>query len=158
MEELEIRKITELSKDNLNKMAKWIYDWWGKNEALTLEQMRIFLKSGLQENRIPQTYGAFIGNDIVGMYQFLYEDLFVRPDIYPWLANVYVDNQYRNKGICRKLMESVRENAKQNISFKELWLYTKHTNLYEKFGWEYVCDIDTYNEEQRIQRLYKMEL
>lgn len=158
MGELEIRRITELNQDNLNKMAEWIYDWWGKNEALTLEQMKIFLKSSMQENRISQTYGAFIGNDIVGMYQFLYEDLFVRPDIYPWLANVYVDERYRNKGICRKLMESVRENAKQNISFNELWLYTKHTNLYEKFGWEYVCDIDTYNEEQRMQRLYKMKL
>ena len=36
-----------------------------------------------------------------------------------------------------------------------MWLYTKHINLYEKFGWKYVSDIDTYNKEQKIQRLYK---
>ena len=92
------------------------------------------------------------------MYQFLYEDLFVRPDIYPWLSNVYVDERYRNNGIGRKLMESVKENARNNINSDELYFYSKHINLYEKFGWKYISDIDTCNEEQRIQRLYKLEL
>ena len=78
------------------------------------------------------------------MYQFTYEDLFVRPDIYPWLANVYVDEQYRNTGICRKLMESVKENALNNINSNELYLYTKHIN--------------TCIEEQRSQKLYKLKL
>lgn len=55
-------------------------------------------------------------------------------------------------------MESVKENARNNINSNELWLYTKHINLYEKFGWKYVSDIDTYNQEQKIQRLYKLEL
>lgn len=95
---------------------------------------------------------------LFGMYQFTYEDLFVRPDIYPWLANVYVDEQYRGNGICRKMLESVKENAKQNTEFNELWLYTRHIDLYDKFGWEYVCNIDTCIEEQRSQRLYKLEL
>lgn len=95
---------------------------------------------------------------LFGMYQFTYEDLFVRPDIYPWLANVYVDEEYRGSGVCRKMLESVKENAKQNTEFDELWLYTKHIDLYDKFGWEYVGNIDICVEEQRMQRLYKLEL
>lgn len=158
MEEVEIKKITEIDEDNLNRMTEWMYEWWGKEEMLTFEQVKSFVKHSMQEDRLPQTYGAFIKNNIVGMYQFSYEDLIARPDIYPWLANVYVDEEYRNKGIGRKLMESVRENAKHNVGFDELWLYTKHINLYEKFGCEYVCDIDTFNKEQRIQRLYKIKL
>ncbi len=55
-------------------------------------------------------------------------------------------------------MESVKENAQNYISSNELWLYTKHIGLYEKFGWKYVSDIDTYSKEQKIQRLYKLEL
>jgi len=158
MEEIKIKKITEIDESNLNKMTEWMYEWWGKAEMHSFDEVKSFVTYSLQENRLPQTYGAFINNEIVGMYQFSYEDLFVRPDIYPWLANVYVDKKYRENGICRKLMESVEENARKNIKTNELWLYTKHIDLYEKFGFKYICDIDTYNKEQRIQRLYKLEL
>ena len=149
MEEVEIKKITEIDEDNLNRMTEWMYEWWGKEETLTFEQVKSFVKHSMQEDRLPQTYGAFIKKNI---------DLTARPDIYPWLANVYVDTQHRNKGICRKLLESVKENAKGNVNFNELWLYTKHIDLYEKFGWKYIKDIQTYNREQEIQRLYKLEL
>lgn len=91
MEEIEIKKVTEINENNLNKVTEWMYKWWGKDEMHTFEEIKNFVKHSLQENRLPQTYGAFINNEIVGMYQFSYEDLFVRPDIYPWLANVYVD-------------------------------------------------------------------
>lgn len=114
MEEIEIKKITEINENNLNKITEWMYEWWGKDEMHTF--------------------------------------------IYPWLANVYVDEKYRNIGICRKLMESVKANARNNINSNELWLFTKHINLYEKFGWKYISDIDTYNKEQRTQRLYKLKL
>lgn len=158
MENIEIKQLIEIDEDNLNKMTKWIYEWWGNSEAFTLEQVKVFLKNCMQKDRLPQTYGAFIGDSIIGMYQFTYEDLFVRPDIYPWLANVYVDEQYRGKGVCRKMLESVKGNAKQNTQVNELWLYTKHINLYDKFGWEYVGNIDTCIEEQRSQKLYKLKL
>ena len=151
MENIEIKQLIEIDEDNLNKMTKWIYEWWGNNEAFTLEQIKVFLKNCMQKDRLPQTYGAFIRDSIIGMYQFTYEDLFVRPDIYPWLANVYVDEKYRGKGVCRKMLESVKGNAKQNTQVNELWLYTKHINLYDKFGWEYVGNIDTCIEEQRVK-------
>lgn len=158
MEEIKIKKITEIDENNLNKMTEWMYEWWGKSEKHSFEEVKNFVTYSLQETRLPQTYGAFINDKIVGMYQFSYEDLFVRPDIYPWLANIYVDKKYRCSGICRKLMESVKENAQKNIKTNELYLYTKHINLYEKFGFKYICDIDTYSKEQKIQRLYKLEL
>ena len=55
-------------------------------------------------------------------------------------------------------LENVKKTAREVIKFDEIFLYTKHIGLYEKFGWEYVSDLDTYNKEPRIQRLYKMEL
>ena len=61
------------------------------------------------------------------MYQFSYEDLSIRPDIYPWLANVYIDEKFRKKGYGRKLLENVRNTAKENINFDEIFLYTEHT-------------------------------
>lgn len=46
------------------------------------EQEKIFIKNSPQENRLPRTYGAFINNEIIDVYQFFYEDLFVRPDMF----------------------------------------------------------------------------
>ena len=37
-------------------------------------------------------------------------------------------------------------------------IYTKHHGLYEKFGWKYVSDFDTYRKIPRIQGLYKLDL
>ncbi len=65
MENIEIKKVIEIDENNLNKMTKWIYEWWGKSEALTLEQIKVFLKHCMQKERLPQTYGAFIGDKII---------------------------------------------------------------------------------------------
>lgn len=59
---------------------------------------------------------------------------------------------------ARKLLESVKEISQSKLDFKELYLYTKHNNLYERFGWKYISDIDTFNEESRMQKLYKLDL
>lgn len=122
------------------------------------DAVRCFMQHSMEENRLPQTYGLFLDNKIIGMYQFTYDDLSVRPDIYPWLANVYIDEKYRGKGYGRELLESVFDNAKENINFGEIFLYTKHIGLYEKFGWAFLEEVDTFKKEQRIERLYKLDL
>lgn len=55
-------------------------------------------------------------------------------------------------------MNSIMENARKNLDFKEIYLFTKHIGFYEKFGWKYVSDIDTFKASPRIQRLYKLDL
>ena len=65
MENIEIKKVIEIDENNLNKMTKWIYEWWGKSEALTLEQVKTILKHCMQKERLPQAYGAFIGDKII---------------------------------------------------------------------------------------------
>ena len=92
------------------------------------------------------------------MYQFRLDDLFVRPDIYPWLANVYVSEEHRGKGYGKALNESVRQMARENLSCDEIYLYTHHVGLYEKYGWEYVSQIDTVTAEPRMQLFYKLRL
>lgn len=93
-----------------------------------------------------------------GMYQIaISDDLESRPDIYPWLINVYVDKNYRGRGVFRTMMQTVRDNAKK-IGLDELYLYTKHIGLYEKFGWEFIENVDTFREDIRIQRLYRLTI
>lgn len=154
----EIKQLIDIDELTLNTITNWMYNWWGIKNGHSFDGVKCFMEHSLQKDRLPQTYGLFIDNKIIGMFQLTYEDLNVRPDIYPWLANVYIDEEYRKKGYGRKLLESVKEIAKSKLNFKELYLYTKHNNLYEKFGWKYISDIDTFNEESRIEKLYKLDL
>jgi len=155
---LECKQLINVEENILNITTRWMYDWWGKRDKYTFEEVKCFMKHSMQKDKLPQTYGLFLDDTIIGMYQFAYEDLSIRPDIYPWLANVYIDKEYRGKGYGKKLLENVEKTAQENIAFEEIFLYTKHIGLYEKFGWKFISDFDTYSKEPRMQRLYKLTL
>ncbi len=104
MENLEFKQIIEIDEDNLNRITNWMYNWWGNKDGYTFEKVKYYMKNSMQKDRFPKTYGLFLDNKIIGMYQFTLEDLDVRPDIYPWLANVYIDEEYRNKGYAVRLV------------------------------------------------------
>lgn len=155
---LELKQLIDIDDNTLNIITTWMYNWWGKRDGLSYDGVKCFMKHSLLKDRLPQTYGLFFNNTIIGMFQLTYEDLNVRPDIYPWLANVYIDEQYRGKGYSKILLKSIKDIASKTTDFSTLFLYTRHVGLYEKFGWEFVSEIDTYMEESRIERLYKLNL
>lgn len=152
----EIRKISAVTEAELERLTGWMYHWWGKQEGYEKEAIRCYLIHSMQRERLPQTFGLFVDENLVGMYQFTQGDLFVRPDLYPWLANVYVEEAYRKQGYGKHLLESVQENAKKYLSGGKLYLFTTHIGLYEKFGWEFMEELDTFLPEKRIQRLYRL--
>lgn len=155
---IQVKQLIDVDDETLDIMSNWMYNWWGKNNGYSYDGVKCYMKHSMQRDRLPYTYGLFVNDKIVGMFQLTLEDLKVRPDIYPWLCNLYIDKEYRNKGYGRILLESIKEIAKSKLDFKELYLYTKHTGLYEKFGWKYISDIDTFNEESRIEKLYELDL
>lgn len=155
---LELKQLVDINDNILNTISTWMYNWWGIRGGYSFDAVKCYMKHSLQKDRLPQTYGLFLDDNIIGMFQFTYEDLRVRPDIYPWLSKVYIDKKYRKKGYGKKLLENIKNIAKENINFNELFLYTTHKGLYEKLGWNFVSEIDTYNEEERIERLYQMNL
>ena len=153
---MEIVRLEDKESLAFEKILEWNYNWWGKPNSKSVEEVRCTLEHSLNKERFPQTYIALKDGVPVGMYQLsMCDDLATRPDIYPWLINVYVDGNYRGEGICRLLMNTVKENAK-SAGLTELYLYTHHLGLYEKFGWEFVEEVKTFKEESPIERLYKL--
>lgn len=153
-----IEKITALSPRQLEQVTQWMIDWWGEEEGYSREAVRSYVAHGLQQTRLPQTYGLYLEGELIGVYQFRLDDLFVRPDLYPWLANVYIDGPYRKQGYGRLLLESVKDNARAGLPDDELYLYTRHVDLYEKYGWEFVGEVDTCLQKDPLQRLYRLKL
>lgn len=115
------------------------------------------MKHSLYSDRVPQTYIMLLDDIVIGMYQFQNVDLDVRPDIYPWLTNIYILPKYRGLGYSKILLGSVRENAKK-IGLTKVYLYTIHIGLYEKYGFKFISEIEMLELDNPVQRLYKLEI
>lgn len=149
-----VRRITDDA--DLDLMTRWMYEWWGTAEGFTQEAVRACMARSLQTERLPQTFGLYLQGELIGMYQFTMSDLFVRPDVYPWLANVYIAPAHRGAGYGRILLGSVRENAAA-LGLPELFLFTAHQGLYERYGWAFIGMTDTHL-TPRQQRLYRLRI
>ena len=155
---MEIIRLEDSNNHIFEKICEWNYNWWGARNNDSFEKVKCNLEHSLCTERLPQTYVAIIDNEPAGMYQLaMSDDLDSRPDIYPWLINVYVDEKFRGKNVCKELMNTVKENAKK-ANFTELFLYTKHIGLYEKYGWEFVEEVRTFKEDSPVERLYRLEI
>ena len=152
MNKVIIKKITNPSKEILELATNWMYNWWGIAEKYNYNDVLTYMTNSFNENKLPQTYLLYLNDIVVGMYQITYRDLFIRPDIYPWIANLYVDEKYRGKGYGKILIESIKKQAMNNTDFDKLYLYSSHNNLYEKYGWKYVEIVDNNN------KLYELSL
>ena len=155
---LEVRKIIKPNIDIITTITNWMYDWWGIDEGYSYEEVKCYIKHSFQEHNLPQTYGLFLNQNLIGMYQFTNRDLFCRPDIYPWLANLYIDKNYRKMGYSKILIESIKENAQENLINDTLYLFTSHIGLYEKFGWKFVCDNESFDKKSSTEKIYKLNL
>ena len=150
MEKVSIKKIDRLTKDILDITTRWMYEWWGTEENYKYDDIYAYMKNSFNKDKLPQTFIMYLDDKIIGMYQITYRDLFVRPNIYPWVANIYIDKEYRNKGYGKILISSIKNIVKENTTFNELFLYTTHKNLYEKYGWECIEAIDRNNKLYRL--------
>lgn len=156
---MQIVRLENSNNKYFDKLCEWSYNWWGIQNNDSYDEVKSILEHSLcVGNRLPQTYIALLNDEVVGMYQFsMADDLYCRPDLYPWLINVYVDEKYRGRGICKEMMNTVSANAKL-LGINELYLYTKHIGLYEKYGWEFIQEEKTFRGSSPVERLYKLDI
>ena len=155
---MEIIKLEESNNLFFDKICDWYYNWLGIKNNESIEEIKFTFEHSLCKNKLPQTFVALIDGEPAGMYQLsMSDDLNSRPDLYPWLINVYVDEKFRGRNVARELMNTVKENAKE-LGLTELYLYTKHIGLYEKFGWKFIEEVKTFKDDSPVERLYKLEI
>lgn len=159
MNKITIERLEKAEGEAFEKICLWCHKWWGVRDGLTLEQVRYNMRHSLGTGKqLPQTFIARRNGKTVGMYQLsMSDDLQSRPDLYPWLINVYVDEDERGKGVCRAMMKTVAENAK-GAGLDHLHLYTKHIGLYEKFGWEFIETAPTFRADSPVERVYMLKI
>lgn len=155
---MKIIQLTECDNVIFRQVCAWYYEWLGKRNGESYEEVVCTMAHSVNGTRLPQTFVALVDGEPAGMYQLaVSDDLNSRPDLYPWMINVYVDEKFRGRDVCRNLMLTVQGNAGK-VGMKELYLYTKHVGLYEKFGWEFVEEVQTFKKDSPIERLYRLKI
>ena len=125
--------------DCIERLAQWHFAQWGEmNPTSTVERRIDRLRGHLEPGRVPQTFVAIDGERLLGSASVVPADLPARDDLSPWLATVYVDPPFRNRGIGAALVKRAAQEAKA-IGFSTLYLFTPdRAAFYAKLCWQVV--------------------
>lgn len=145
IEILEIRNHGEIA----DEAAKWFHSKWGIPLEAYVESITDCLEGRAS---VPQWYVAVGDNRIVGGMGVIENDFHDRKDLTPNVCAVYVEEEYRCRGIAGRLLQYVCEDMSR-MGIDTLYLVTDHTSFYERYGWEFLCMVQG-DGEPDMTRMY----
>ncbi|MDP4183324.1 MAG: GNAT family N-acetyltransferase [Bacillota bacterium] len=126
------------NKQYIDTVVKWIYNEFIKGIRPGISYERV--ESGFWQRgkeALPITIVVVEDKTCIGAASLVVNDL--KPREYtPWLAGLYVDKEYRNKGIGKVLIKEIEAIA-HRFGYDTLYLRTEHASgYYRKIGWSFV--------------------
>ncbi len=123
--------------DLLPILARWLRDHHAPHEPLARFAAGIAGRTAPlgAEQCFILLAGLIPGGLPLGTASLTRRGLHARPDLTPWLTNVFVAPEFRGRGHARRLVATV-EAAAQGAAIPTLWLYTRTAErLYAPLGW-----------------------
>ena len=71
----EIICITDKNHPALPAIIQWLYNWWGKDEDYTKEQVEAYVRNAVCIDRIPQVFLILQDGVPAGTFQFAMSDI-----------------------------------------------------------------------------------
>jgi ribosomal protein S18 acetylase RimI-like enzyme len=110
-----------------------------ENKNLDWETLSCGVQSVLSDVKKGRYFVACLENKIIGQLMHTWEWSDWRNGELWWLQSVYVDAQYRQRGVFRKLYQVILNDAKTKKNVVGIRLYVENENLraqktYEKLG------------------------
>lgn len=117
-------------------IAEWIWMEWARHEPdASRADSDAVVHAALQGAPIPHFLVARVAERPVGCASIVAADLPTRPDLGPWLANVYVHPGWRGRGVGTALARRAMAHGARCAD--RLYLYTSGgTAMYERLGWQ----------------------
>ena len=101
---------------------------------------------------LPQWYLMMDGDKTVGCSGLITNDFISRMDLYPWICALFVEKEYRGRGLGALLIEKAESDAREG-GFTHAYLCTDHIGYYEKYGYEFIgTGFHPWGEISRIYR------
>ena len=137
------------------KAAQWFSGKWG----IPICEYEASIGECLAgKNSIPQWY--VIINDtgkIIAGAGLIENDFHNRKDLSHNLCALYVEEEYRKRGLGKYILDFIREDM-ADMGIERLYLVTDHTEFYEKCGWDFLTMVrDEGGEEERMYTAYTMK-
>ena len=125
-------------------LARWFHAEWHDFDGRALPAIESQLCENLNRDRIPITFIALSGSELVGTVSVDLADLPAFDHLSPWLASLYVLPRARRAGIGTTLVQHAQQFAFAH-AIGHLYLWSPgSTRLYEKCGWT-ILQRSTYN-------------
>ena len=123
-------------------LAYWSYrQWYGKRE-IPFDMLIESYKKRANYDFLPITWTAIEDRIPVGMVTLKRDDLWSRKDINPWLASLYIEPEFRNRGTADMLIKAIIKRTGE-LGFERLYLFTggQDQDMLERFymkrGWKF---------------------
>ncbi len=119
--------------DLLPVIVQWLRDHHAPHEPLALYAAQIARR--VSRLGPEQCLILLAGSIPAGTASLTAQGLESRPELTPWLSNVFVASSFRGRGFARRLVIAV-EAAARRAAIPTLWLYTRSAEpLYGALGW-----------------------
>ena len=123
----------------MERAAGWFSDKWAVPAEAYLESM----EAACGSRAVPRWYLVIDEKDeIVAGAGIIDNDFHDRPELTPNLCALYVEENWRGRGIAGCLLELARSDMAA-CGIEKLYLVTDHDSFYERYGWRFltmVCD------------------
>jgi GNAT superfamily N-acetyltransferase len=140
MHALRIERIAD-HLDLIGTIASWHWNAWSRGEVDgSLASWTSGLRGRTHRDRIPTTYVALDGEELVGSVTLVEHDMAIHREWSPWLAGVYVRSDRRRQGIGSTLVRHA-VGAAATMGVSRLYLYTETApGFYERLGWRPIAE------------------
>ena len=141
--------------ETLDTLVQWLHREWGNvRGGETLEQRRTRFAGSMNRDRIPLAVVALEAGEVLGSASLIAHDMETRMELTPWLASVFVGEQYRRRGVGAELVRRIMAEAGK-LKVPLLYLYTVHSErLYASLGWT-VAERTKYLEQTVVIMTYR---
>jgi N-acetylglutamate synthase-like GNAT family acetyltransferase len=132
--------------------AHWFSGKWQVPVEAYLDSIQISID---QKHIVPQWYAVLDENNrLIAGAGVIDNDFHERKDLTPNLCALFVEENYRNQNIAKKVLDFIRQDL-SNHGIKTLYLITDHTEFYEKCGWQFLTMVK--DDEGEMVRMYVAE-
>ncbi len=99
---------------------------------------------------IPATLVAMCGDEPIGFICLILDNLPTRPDLNPWLASLFVREEFRDRGVGKVLVKECRKRVGAT-GFGRLHLFTTSAvEYYRKRGWRVLCEQEIFRKPSTV--------
>ena len=144
-------KIVTITKENryFKEIILHYYRWWGEELSRSLEEIKATYKKSLEEETFPTLRALIINDTLIGMYEIDTKNNIEEYSYGPYLANVYIKEEYRGLGYSKYLILDAISRARK-YKIKTLYLHSRLSNFYEPYGFLFIKEVQTKYGKKRI--------